>query len=558
MSTIWQFLPEDKRAFEFANKYNLDYRAANILINRGFNTEEKIVKFLNPNFNSLYDPYLLKDMDTAVNRIEKAKELNENIFIIGDYDVDGLTASTFLTKALRLLGINCSYFIPHRLEHGYGIKADDIEKVEKSKSTLVITVDNGIKAFEFAEELNKKNIDLIITDHHVPAKKLPKAFCIINPKLKDSGYPFSELSGIGTAFKVIQALYNKLKKEKYLPSLLKWVAIGTVADVVPLIDENRILVSEGFKSLSMSSEAGLKALMKIAGVDKKNITAEDIAFRIGPRINVAGRLKDPNLIMEMFFSDERNAFEIARKLNKLNFKRQRIGEIILKQTKKIIEKKKLYDDPIIVVDSKKWHRGVIGVIAARLVKKYNKPIILIAVEKDGKGYGSGRSGGDVSLLDKISKFRETFELKNGKVNFGGHSKAVGFIIEQQKIELLRNQIREKINPETTTIKKKYDVEGLIDIFKLNKKFFCSLNKLEPFGYGNPKPVFASLNVNLKIRSNNKRNKRISVEFTNGTKTIKGYCWRRQNLKIKSGKKNILFIPKITKYGNINLEIIDIK
>jgi single-stranded-DNA-specific exonuclease len=558
MNILWEFLPENEISPEITDSFNMDKSILNILINRDIDNKDKINKFLKEGIELLYNPLLMPGIKDGIKRVITAVRNKEQILIIGDYDVDGLTGALLLIKALNVLGLSPNYYIPHRLNHGYGIKEEDIEEVKKYDASLIITVDNGIKAFDFAEAIKEIGVELIITDHHIPDEKLPDAYCIINPKLKNSKYPFKELSGVGVAFKLIQAIFKELNTEEFLYPLLKWVAIGTVADIVPLIDENRILIKEGFKSISDSNDSGIRALLKAVGVNKKKISPEDVYFRIGPRINVAGRLENPNLIMDMFLASEEKAIEYAKYLNKLNSKRQSIEYRMLLNARKKIEKEQLYNDPIIVVENRNWHRGVIGIVASKLVEEFGKPVILIAVDKDGKGYASGRSAGNISLIDKIEKVKKSLKLDDGSINFGGHSQAIGFIIKEGKINDLRDSIRKHLDSKETNIQKRIFVDGVIDIFKNSSSFFASLKKLEPFGYGNPAPIFASFNVNTRFLNINSKSKKVYLEIVNGNKKIKGFLWKKPYIKLESGIKNILFKPIVKDNELQYIEVVDLK
>ncbi len=554
--TVWEFLPENEEAKEIAELFNLDRRIANVLINRGFRNKETIEKYLNPSIENLYNPFLLKGMESAVDRILFAKKRGEKIIIIGDYDVDGLSSSILLHKAFNLIGIKNSFYIPHRLNHGYGVKKEDIEIVRDSMASLVITVDNGITAFDFAEEIKKSNIDLIITDHHNPSEELPHAFSILNPKLKDSGYPFKQLAGVGVAFKLTQAIFKKLNIENTLFSFLTWTDLGTIADVVPLIDENRILVANGIKDMEKSSNPGLNALMRVSGVNPNILTAEDFLFRICPRINVAGRLEDPTIIMSLFMANEQEAMNIAKELNKLNGKRQSIENKVLKEAKRLIETKGFDNDPIIIVEKEGWHKGVIGIVASKLVEEFGKPVILIAIDENGIGHASGRSGGKISLIDKIKTLEENLKTEEGEINFGGHDQAIGFTIEAHRIDELRNAIRKKFVNNETIIKKRFFVEGQIDIFNLNGNFFNSLKKLKPFGYGNQKPIFALLDANIKLKIR-KDSKRVNLKIYKDNREIDAYLWKRPHLELDSSKKHLLFT--IHTYSNkYAIEVLDLK
>ncbi len=554
--TVWEFLPENREAKEISERFNLDKIIANILINRGLKTEIEIEKFLNPSLKNLYDPFLLEGMKESVNRILKVREENGKIIIIGDYDVDGLSSSILLHKAFNLLNIKNTYYIPHRLNHGYGVKKEDIKRVKESGASLVITVDNGITAFDFAEELKKTSADLIITDHHIPDISLPHALAILNPKLKDSKYPFTQLAGVGVAFKLVQAIFEKLKMVNFLPPLLKWVALGTIADAVPLIDENRILVKSGIEEIENSSEPGLNALIKVSGIANKNLSSEDFLFRICPRINVAGRLEDPNMIMSLFLSKEEEALTIAKRLNKLNSKRQSIESKVLSEAKKIIEKMGYHNDPIIIVGKKGWHKGVIGIVASKLVEEYERPTILIAIDENGKGHASGRSGGEISLIDKIKIVENNLRTEEGEINFGGHSQAIGFTIEANRIEELRSAVKKIFLQDETKIKKYFPVEGEIDIFNLNSKFFNSLQKLKPFGYGNKKPIFALLDAEIKLKIRND-SKRVNLKIRKNGKEMDAFLWKRPHFEFSTKKSHLIFT--IHTFSNkYVIEVLDLK
>ncbi len=554
--TVWEFLPENREAKEISKRFDLDATIANILINRGLKTEREIDNFLNPSLKNLYDPFLLDGMKESVERILKVREKNGKIIIIGDYDVDGLSSSILLHKAFNLLNIKNTYYIPHRLNHGYGVKKEDIKIVKESGATLVITVDNGITAFDFAEELKKTPIDLIITDHHIPDSSLPHALAIINPKLKNSKYPFTQLAGVGVAFKLVQAIFKRLSMEKFLSPLLKWVALGTIADAVPLIDENRILVKSGIKEIENSSEPGLNALMKVSGVNNNNLSSEDFLFRICPRINVAGRLEDPNIIMSLFLSREEEALKIAKRLNKLNSKRQSIEGKVLSEAKKIIEKMGYNNDPIIIVAKKGWHKGVIGIVASKLVEEYHRPTILIAIDENGKGHASGRSGGEISLIDKIKSVEDNLRTEEGEINFGGHSQAIGFTIDANRIEELRSAVRKIFLQNETKIKKHFPIEGEIDIFNLNSKFFHSLQKLKPFGFGNRKPIFALLDAEIKFKIRND-SKRVNLKIRKNGKEMDAFLWKRPHFELNTKKSHLIFT--IHTFSNkYIIEVLDLK
>ncbi len=558
MKTRWEVQEEHPESREADSLYGLHPVIFDVILNRGVTQESKIHSFLNPKISDSYDPFLLDDLEEGAERILLARERREKVLVVGDYDVDGITGTTLLYTALLGLGIEASYFIPHRLIHGYGVKGEDIDMVLERGASLVVTVDNGIKAYDFAARCKEEGIDLIVTDHHIPDSELPPATYVINPKREASRYPFRDLSGVGVAFKLVQGLYRKCGQGALLDSFLKWAAIGTVADIVPLVDENRIFVREGFRSLSDLADGGLKALLTEAGVNQLTITAEDVYFRIGPRINVAGRLEDPNLIMELFLGQGSEATTIAQSLNTLNSRRQSIEQKVLKEARRRIEKEGLFRDPVIVVESDDWHRGVIGIASTKLVEEYGRPVILVAVEEDGRGYASGRSAGNVSLIDKIERLKELFVLKDGSLNYGGHSQAVGFSLPCENISLLRERIRETFSPDETAIEKRYRVEAFLELNQLDDSFFDSLQRLLPFGFGNPKPLFGLLEAQLLVKSSRHGSKKIHLEVEKGGRSLPGYFWDRPGLEIQSGKRTLLFFPHRNSRGEISLEVVDSK
>ncbi len=552
----WKFKKRKPEALDLSRELKIHPIVVNILLNRGYEDKDKIDKFINPSYSDLHSPFLMNDMQKAVWRILKAIDLKEKILLIGDYDVDGITGTIILYKSIKLLGGNVSYYIPHRLSHGYGIKKDDIKIVIDEDAKLVVTVDNGIKACEFSEELHSLGRELIITDHHEPEDKLPKATAILNPKLKNSGYPFRELSGSGVALKLSQAIFEKKEYKKIDDDCFVWASLGTIADMMPLIDENRAIVKIGLEKLRSFNHSGLDYIIRFSGLRKEYITSEDIAFRIAPRINVAGRLDSPEIVLKILMEENKNSVleELTRSLNKLNSKRQSLVDSIVKEARSKIENGDYLSSDIVVVEGKEWHKGVIGVAAMRLAKEYGKPVLLISIE-DGIGHGSGRSPSDIPVLKYLEEMRELFVV-DGVYTFGGHSSAVGFKIPEENINSLKKKVESvEIEEVKTTQNDEIEVEAIILFNEINERLVQSLKLLEPFGKGNPKPVFASYKVHTSIIS--KRNGNYKLLLKNLNRTLQGFL---RNKNIFNPQKNIFEIAYTInkKTSELYLDILDMK
>lgn len=478
-----------------------------ILKKRGIETPEDIDQFLNPKLCKLYDPTLMKDMDRAVQRIKKAIKYNEKVTIYGDYDVDGITSCTIMIKLLRKFGLNVDYYVPSRIDEGYGLNKDAIEKIHKSGTTLIITVDNGISSFDEVEFAKKLKIDVIITDHHEPKDKLPKAFAILNPKQPGCGYPFKELSGVGVVLKLAYALLDM--DIGAIEEYLDLAALGTVADIVPLLDENRIIVKNGLQKLDNTTNKGIIALKNILNLQDKPIDTTKISFMIAPRLNAVGRISDASIAVELLLTnDVQRAKQLAEVLEDVNRKRQNIESKILNQAKELIENNiDLETSKIIVLSSPDWHPGVIGIVASRITEMYHRPSILIA--EDGKtGQGSGRSIQGFNLFEALDKNSDLL------IRYGGHEQAAGLTIKVENID----KFAENINMLAIDIFEKVDLTPRLTIdLELNEDINLDLAKqlelLEPFGYKNPKPLFASKNLLLEeVRTVGKKDKHLKMRL----------------------------------------------
>ncbi len=494
MNKKWQIYDIDENKIEeISKKYGLNKLLSTILVNRNIIDEKNIEMFLKPTRNDFYNPFLMSDMEKAVERIIKAIKEKENVTIYGDYDVDGITSITVLKSFLQDRGLEVSTYIPNRLDEGYGLNNSAIEKIAKAGCQLMITVDCGISAIEEIEYANSLGIETVITDHHETVEELPNAFAVIDNKRKDSTYPFRELAGVGVVFKLIQAISIKLnlKEEEYL-KYLDIVCIGTISDIVPLVDENRVITKLGLMLVEQTKNIGLRAILKVSGYSK--IDSNTISFGIAPRINACGRMGVAEEALELFLSKNVNQVnELARKLNERNKVRQETEKEIFESAKRQIEEKKLNQNNTIVVAGENWHHGVIGIVSSKITDMYFKPSILLSFEEDGIGKGSGRSIPGFDLHDALMKCNDCIE------KFGGHSMAIGITIKRENFEKLKNKleeiaVEEHINEIVPVIK----IDAKIDLSEINKDMVESLKQLEPFGEGNKMPIFAF--KNLKIDS----------------------------------------------------------
>ena len=494
MNKKWQIYDIDENKIEeISKKYGLNKLLSTILVNRNIVDEKNIKIFLTPTRKDFHNPFLISDMEKAVERIIKAIKEKENVTIYGDYDVDGITSITVLKSFLQDRGLEVNTYIPNRLDEGYGLNNDAISKIAKTGCQLMITVDCGISAIEEIEYANSLGIETVITDHHETVEELPNAFAVIDNKRKDSTYPFRELAGVGVVFKLIQAISIKLnlKEEEYL-KYLDIVCIGTISDIVPLVDENRVITKLGLMLVKQTKNIGLKAILQVSGYNK--IDSNTISFGIAPRINACGRMGVAGEALDLFLSKNINQVnELARKLNERNRVRQETEKEIFESAKRQIEEKKLNKNNTIVVAGENWHHGVIGIVSSKITDMYFKPSILLSFEEDGIGKGSGRSIPGFDLHDALMKCNDCIE------KFGGHSMAIGITIKKENFEKLRDKlekiaIEEHINEIVPVIK----IDAKVNLSEIDKDMVESLRQLEPFGEGNKMPIFAF--KNLKIDS----------------------------------------------------------
>lgn len=493
MNKKWGFNEiEENIVQNISSQFGISEILAKMLVNRGITKEKDVKIFLEPTRNDFYDPFLLPDMPKAVDRIIKAIESKERVVIFGDYDVDGITSVTVLKKFLKERGLETGYYIPNRLEEGYGLNQKAIEQIKKEEYTLMITVDCGISSINEIEECNKMGIQTIITDHHEQAEKIPNAYAVVDAKRKDNEYPFRELAGVGVVFKLIQAISKALKLEdkEYL-KYLDIVAIGTISDIVPLIDENRVIAKLGLRLVEITKNVGLRELINTLGFNK--IDSNAISFGIAPRINACGRMGHQEEALKLFLTENIvEAKDITQNLNKYNIQRQEKEKEIFNQALEKLKNEELENKNTIVLGGDNWYHGVIGIVASKITESFFKPTILIDFE-DEEGKGSGRSIPGFDLHEALNYSSKHLE------KFGGHAMAVGLTLKKCEFENFKNKFEE-----IAKIKNIKQIQPVIKIdSQITKKDFNfetikEIKKLEPFGEKNERPKF--LYKNLKINS----------------------------------------------------------
>lgn len=492
MNKKWQICETDKeKVNELKSKYNISELLATILVNKNITTQKEINEFLNPTRNDFFDPFLMNDMDIAIKRIKKAIENQEKVIIYGDYDVDGITSITVLKSFLKDVGLDVDYYIPNRLEEGYGLNKNAIDEIAKKEYKLMITVDCGISAIEEVDYANSLGIEVIITDHHEPGDEIPKALAVIDNKRKDSKYPFRELAGVGVAFKVSQALAQSMnvREEEYL-KYLDIVCVGTISDIVPLVSENRVITKLGLKLVKQTRNMGLRAIINSSGYSQINSTT--ISFGVAPRINACGRMGKAEQALKLLLSkDIYEVNKLTQELNSYNRERQEIEKEIFENVLTKIEQNNLAKNRTIVVGGENWHHGVIGIVSSKITEKYFKPSILLSFEEDGTGKGSGRSIPGFDLHEALMKCENCLE------KFGGHSMAVGLTIKRENLEQFYKEF-EKIAEQNKTenIVPIINVDAKIELDKIDKSVVEDLKQLEPFGEANKTPTFALKNIRI--------------------------------------------------------------
>ncbi|MEN6445460.1 MAG: single-stranded-DNA-specific exonuclease RecJ [Candidatus Cloacimonas sp.] len=475
-------------------EFKLPRLVAELLYRKGFKTSAEVKEFFQPSMDKLYDPFLFPDMEKAVQRILKAIENKEKILIYGDYDVDGTTATALLYLGLKRIGANIDFYIPHRMVDGYGLSLASLDTLKDKCASLIISVDCGVNAIEEINAINALGMEIIITDHHNPKDELPPAYAIINPKLPGTPYPYLHLAGVGVAYKLLMAVYQKIaidtaeNKLKYMDL----VAVGTIADIVPLTLENRIFASIGLQHLIEKKNLGLNALVQISGLNQKTLDTTDIVFGIAPRINAAGRMGSASDAVELLISiDEAKSMELAEIIEHQNSLRQQEDQKTFLEASTIIENKykDLQHTPCMVISSDDWHPGVIGIVASKLVEKYYRPVIMISF-KDGFGSGSGRSVADFDLFEALKQTEHNLH------SFGGHKYAVGLTIYQEYLDRFENELTRYVSEHLLLeqIQPPLQIDAELELYDINNTLLDALERFAPFGPENMRPIFVTKNV----------------------------------------------------------------
>ena len=493
MNKKWQLNEvNDELADKIANEFNISKIVASIIANKGLKDNNEIEVFLHPRRGDFHDPFLMPDMDKAVARIIQAIDNKEKVAIYGDYDVDGITSSTVLHRFLEERGLHTDIYIPNRLNEGYGLNKKEIEAIAETKHTLIITVDCGITGYDEIEYAKTFGIDTVVTDHHEPPEKLPDAIAVVDCKRKDNKYPFNGLAGVGVAFKLTQALAIKLNlpEESYL-KYLDIVCVGTISDIVPLVDENRTISKLGLRLVKQTRNIGLKVLLESIGY--KKIDSNTISFGIAPRINACGRMGHEKEALKLFLTNNiEEAKQITQKLNEYNLQRQEIEKRIFDEAQELMQNPEEQKLPCIVLRKENWHHGVIGIVSSKITDMYFKPSILMCIE-DKEAKGSGRSIPGFDIHEALENCKENIK------QFGGHSMAIGITIDNDKFADFKKQIEEYAeSKQISEIVPVLNIDEKVQLKNINLSDIKDLELLEPFGEANKPPIF-QIN-NLKIES----------------------------------------------------------
>lgn len=529
MKKQWQIRhPDPESIRQMSKTINCHPITAAVLINRHIHNEPEASDFLNVSLKNLRSPFTLKDMDIAVHRIYAAIKANEKILIFGDYDVDGVTATAVLLDFFRYIGANVSYYIPHRINEGYGLHAQQISNdVLPNNTSLIITADCGSASFEAVAKARASGVDVIITDHHNISEKMPPALAVINPKRHDCTADLDNLAGVGVAFCLLICLRKYLRERQFwdyrsepnLKNHCDLVALGTIADMVPLVYENRIFSKTGLELINSGHRLGINALMEMAGISKNAADADDIAFRLAPRLNAAGRMAHASIAVELLTTTDVNqARQLAQSLNTLNQKRQNLEKRIIDDIlADVTRNTALLQENSLVLWNRQWHEGVLGIVASRMVEKYYRPVVLIAV-KDKFGKGSARSIPEIDLYQRLLACEGSLE------NFGGHSMAAGLKVKIENLERFKKHFEDAVGEliETVNLIPKLYIDGELDFRNISERLIDELESLAPFGTGNPEPIFMARNVSVassKVVGNSHRRMVLKQTFNSPNKWI---------------------------------------
>ena len=586
INTIWQMKPCDTQIMrEIAFELELPTSVAQVMVTRGIDSISKAQKFFKLDINKLHNPYLLPDAQKAIDRLNTAIDNQEKIFVWGDYDVDGITSTAIVVTALKKMGANLEFKVPHRMEDGYDIKVHSVDEAISREAKLLMSVDCGIVAFETSEYAKKCGLDLIITDHHHPSDdgRIPDCIAVVNPNRDDPNYPgehfkeylkegfkrypFDHLAGCGIAMKLMLGLAKsrKLNVMDFVNDLVEFAALGTVADVAPMYDENRIIVSYGCQILSRSVKPGIAELLRIANV--KEVTTTSIGFQIGPRINAIGRLADSGTALALLLAEnDIIAANLAQKLESANRKRQEQQEKAIAEAIEFVEQTvDLENEHIVVLGQEDWHPGLIGLIAGKIAEMYNKPTLICSFKNDGYAKGSCRSVRDFNILDAL-KSEDAWALfkkrADGSTVCGGHAFAAGFELAIENIPAMRKALNKYAQDKMgEPVKEKViDIDAKLPFYELNMKTYINLMKLSPFGSGNNNPLFVTRGLKVVEAKPLSKGKHLKLRLSDGEKTwVPANAWRKGYLadKIKVGSTvDVVYTLDLDSWsGNNNLVMI---
>ncbi len=518
--------PESAR--KLAAELGVQTVTASVLLSRGLSNPVAARRFLTPDLGHLHDPLLLTGMRDAVARIQAAIQAKEKILIYGDYDVDGTVSVVILKKAIEMAGGQASFHVPHRLKEGYGMRADVIERAAAMGISLIISVDTGIRASEVVREARERGIDVIVTDHHLPDAELPPALAVLNPNRRDCRYPDKNLCGAGVAFKLVHALLATLgwpaeKLARVMKSFLKLVAIATVADVVPLVGENRVIVKHGLEGLNQSKNPGLQAILELSGLmNGRPPSARQVAFQIAPRINAAGRMDDAQNVIRMFLTEDAGqARELASQLHSLNQERRDTeAEIVRLVLEECVSAPVTDDQTVLVFSGANWHRGVVGIVASRLVERFCRPVFVLS-EEDGQAQGSGRSIAPFHLLDALESMPDLF------TRFGGHRQAAGVSLAAESVPEFRRRLNlyaaSRLTP--ADFQPQLAIDATVTLRDLTTgPAIAELLAMAPFGFGNPAPMLAILGAEVAGTPVVMKEKHLRVHLRQGGRSLFPKAW----------------------------------
>lgn len=545
MISKWNYLPltseEQELEIELAKKFVGSPTIAELLVQRGITSVDEAERFFSPSLSDMHDPFLMRDMNKAVNRLNKAMGAKEKILVYGDYDVDGTTAVSLVYKYLRNYYSHIEYYIPTRDEEGYGISMKSIDDAASKGIKLIIVLDCGIKAIEEIHYAKERGIDFIICDHHVPDDVLPEACAILNPKLADNTYPYPHLSGCGVGFKFMQAFArsNGLTNHNELYSLLDLVAVSIAADIVPMTGENRIMAYHGLKRLNSNPNMGLKSIIRICNLANREITISDVIFKIGPRINASGRMQSGMEAVDLLTTKDQNeAYAKGKNIDQYNRDRKELDKRITEEANAILEERGEIDSDhkSIVIYNKNWHKGIIGIVASRLTELYYKPAVVLTLS-NGLATGSSRSVQGYDIYSAVEATRDLLE------NFGGHTYAVGLSLKEENIpefsRRFEEYVAETIKPNQLT--PQIDIDAYLKFEEITPDFLAYLKLFNPFGPGNQKPIFCSKHVKdygtSKLVGKNLEHIKLELVDNSSGKVMNGIAFNMSNFfaHIKSGE-----------------------